>query len=274
MRLVMLQVVDQADRTEASSTLAYEELMEEEEQEAARAATKKAKKLRQKAKKQQAPRLDSPPQDPTPTPPESALSECESAPQSGLESSLAGFQLASSSSGVNSNSMAHPTQPSREAQLTPVPKTPPQSPQPQPVYAQAALTPAQQAGAGQVLEDILEWPGTSSMVHQSCGSTASVGSAGLQGAAPGPADGAQFLQNLLRCPLSKVSITHLVIYAVILIVVHVHVRATSRVCMSRHKCSLGLDSRSHGSRLLCCLALPMADPPTCSAIGLLLKVSP
>ena len=206
MRLVTLQVVDQADRTEASSTLAYEELLEEENQEAAKAAAKKAKKLRQKAKKQQAPQLDSPPQDLTPTPPESGLSESESAPQSGLESSLAGLQLASGSSGVNTNNTAHALEPSRVAQLAPVPNTPPQSLQLRPVYAQAALTPAQEADAVEVLEDTLELSGTSSVVHQRYGSTASVGSAGLQGAAPGPADGAQFLQNLLRCPLSKVSI--------------------------------------------------------------------
>ena len=202
MRLVTLQVVDQADRTEASSTLAYEELMEEEKQEAARAATRKAKKLRQKAKKQQAQQVDSPPQDPTPTSSESVSSESESAPQSGLESSPAGLQLASSSSGINSNSMAHATEPSAEAQLALVLKTPPQSAQLRPGHAQAALTPAQQADAGQVLEGL---PGTPSAIHEGCGSAASVTSAGLQEAAPGPANGAHFLQNLLRCPLSKVS---------------------------------------------------------------------
>ena len=210
MHLVTLQVVDQADRTEASSTLAYEELMEEENQEAARAAAKKAKKLRQKAKKQQAQQVDSPPKDPTPTSPGSAGSESESEPQSGLESSLAGLQLASSSPDVNGNSMAHATEPCVEAQLAPVPNTPPQISQPWPVHAQAALTPAQQADAVGVLEDTLALPGPSSAVYQSCGSVASVSSTGLQGAALGPADGAQFLQNLLRCPLSKVSVTHVI----------------------------------------------------------------
>ena len=200
----MLQVVDQADRTEASSTLAYEELMEEEEQEAARAAAKKAKKLRQKAKKQQAPQLDSPPQDPTPTSPGSAASGSESGLQSGLESSLAGLQLASSSSGVTGNSMAHATEPCAEAHLAPVPNTPPQSPQPRPVHAQAALTPAQADAVG-VVEDTLGSPGIPSDVHQGCGSAASVSCAGLQEAAPELADEALFLQNLLRCPLSKVS---------------------------------------------------------------------
>ena len=48
-------------------------------------------------------------------------------------------------------------------------------------------------------------PGPSSEVHQGYKSAASVSCAGLQEAAPGPADGANFLQNLLRCPLSKVS---------------------------------------------------------------------
>ena len=269
----MLQVVSQADRTEASSTLAYEELMEEEKQEAARAATKKAKKLRQKAKKQQAQQVDSPPQDPTPPPSGSAASESESAPQSGLESSLTGLQLASSSPGVNGDSMAHATEPKREAQLAPVLKTPPQSPQQRPVHAQAVLTPAKEADAVEVAEGIHGLPGPSSEVHQSCGSAASVTSAGLQGAALGPADGAQFLQNLLRCPLSKVSITHLVIYAVKLIDVHVHVTATSYACMLGHNRSLGLHSRSHGSRLCPCLALRFADPLTYSAAGSLLKVS-
>ena len=209
MHVVMLQVVGQADRTEASSTLAYEELMEGEKQEAARAATKKAKKLRQKAKKQQA-QLDSPPQDPTPPPPESASSESESAPQSGLEASFAGLQLASGLSGFNDNSMAHATEPSAEAPLAPVPNTPPQSPQLWSVHAQAALTPAKEADAVTVPEDTLGLPGPSSEVHQGCGTAASASGAGLQEAAPGLADETHFLQTLLRCPLSKVSITHMV----------------------------------------------------------------
>ena len=263
-------MISQADRTEASSTLAYEELLEEENQEAARAAAKKAKKLRQKAKKQQqALQVDSPPQDPTPPPPGSAASESESALQSGLESSLAGLQLASSSSGVNGNSMAHATEPCVDAQPAPALTTPPQTPQMRPVHAQAALTPAQQADTVGLLEGTHGLPGPSSAAHPGCGSAASVS---CIGAAPGPADGAQFLQNLLRCPLSKVSITPLVISAVKLIDVHVHVRATSYVCMSRHNRSLGLDSRSHRSRLCSCFALLIANPPTHSAVGSLLRV--
>ena len=124
--LSTLQVVNQADRTEASSTLAYEELMEEEKQEAAKAAVKKAKKLRQKAKKQPGQQVDSPPQDPTPTPPGSAASEADSAPQSGLNSNFTRLQLAPSLPGVNGTSMAHAAEPSAEAQL--ILKTPSQSP--------------------------------------------------------------------------------------------------------------------------------------------------
>ena len=210
MHLVMLQVVGQADRTEASSTLAYEELMQGEQQEAARAATKKAKKLRQKAKKQQAQQVDSTPQDPTPPPPESASSESESAPQSGLEASFAGLQVPSGLSGFNGNSMTPATEPSEEAQLAPLPNTPPQSPQLRSVHAQAALTPAKEADAVKVPEDTLGLPGLSSEVDQGCGSAASVSCAGLQEAAPRLADGDNFLQNLLRCPLSKVSFIHMV----------------------------------------------------------------
>ena len=102
--------------------------------------------------------------------------------------------------------MAHATEPSMEAQLAPVPDTPPQSPQTRPVHAQAAMTPAQQADAVEVAEDTLGSPGVPSEVQQGCGSAASGSCAGLQEAAPGPADEALFLQNLLRCPLSKVSL--------------------------------------------------------------------